>query len=432
MRERVLVLGGYGLIGLSVSKRLIADGHDVTGMARSMDKATKLLPEASWLVCDISKMQSAEQWEPIVSLFDVIVNAAGALQNSFKDDVEAVQRDAIIALIKACETKGVSKFVQISAPGAIPDADTLFYRSKGEADEALKKSSLDWTIFRPGLVVAPQAYGGTSLVRMLAAFPIIQPIIMKEAPVQTVSVYDVAEAVSRSLKSPMKSGDFDLVESADRNLGHVVLSVRQWLGFGHPKLVLSFPNWFGALAGRVADIAGWLGWRTALRTSALKVLTSGVKGDSGPYEEATGHKLQSLDTTLLSLPSTAQERVYARAMLLFPIALVGLSLFWIVSGLIGFAQHDRAVAVIAGALPEALSNWFVRLGSVADCLIGIGLLIRPWTTMAAIGSVLLSAGYLFASAVFTPVLWSDPLGPMVKVFPAILLALMIAAIAEDR
>ena len=32
---RVLVLGGYGLIGLEVSKRLQRDGHDVVGLARS-------------------------------------------------------------------------------------------------------------------------------------------------------------------------------------------------------------------------------------------------------------------------------------------------------------------------------------------------------------------------------------------------------------
>lgn len=434
MKERVLVLGAYGLIGLNVAKRLMADGHDVTGLGRSKDKAEKLLPEVKWLIADIGRTKTPEAWETLLSAHDftAIVNASGALQSSFKDNVEAVQRDAIIALIEACERRGVSKFVQISAPGATPDADTLFYRSKGQADEALKMSSLDWAILRPGLVIAPHAYGGTSLVRMLAAFPMIQPIVMKDAPVQTVAVDDVAQAVCLTLSTSFKGADYDLIESDDRDLALVVLSIRDWLGFGQPKLMLSLPGWFGALAGRVADIAGWLGWRTALRTSALKVLTSGVKGDSSSYQAATGHKLKSLDETLRHLPSTAQERVYARSMLLFPLALIGLSLFWLVSGLIGFAQHDRAVAVISGALPETLSHWFVRLGSIADCVIGLGLLVRPWVRKAAFGSILLSVGYLGASALFTPHLWSDPLGPMVKVFPAILLALMIAALAEDR
>lgn len=434
MPERVLVLGGYGLIGLNVCKKLIVEGHAVTGLGRSMEKAQKLLPEADWVFADISKIVTPEEWEQILTAkrITAVVNASGALQSSFKDNVEAVQRDAIIALLAACERKGNTKFVQISAPGAAPNADTLFYRSKGEADEVLKQSSLDWTIFRPGLVIAPQAYGGTSLVRMLAAFPLLQPIVMKDTAVQTVAVDDVAEAVSLTFRMPMEGGDYDLVEGTDRSLEDVVLAVRNWLGFGRPRLVLSLPAWFGSLAGRLADMAGWLGWRPALRTSALKVLTSGVKGDRSSYEAATGHKLKQLDETLRNVPSTAQERIYARTMLLFPLALVGLSLFWLVSGLIGFAQHDRAVAVISGALPDTLSHGFVHLGSIADCLIGLGLLVRPWVRAAAFGSILLSAGYLGASAVFTPHLWSDPLGPMIKVFPVMLLALMVAALAEDR
>jgi hypothetical protein len=32
----------------------------------------------------------------------------------------------------------------------------------------------------------------------------------------------------------------------------------------------------------------------------------------------------------------------------------------------------------------------------------------------------------------TPELWADPLGPFVKVFPAMALALAVAALAEER
>ena len=41
-------------------------------------------------------------------------------------------------------------------------------------------------------------------------------------------------------------------------------------------------------------------------------------------------------------------------------------------------------------------------------------------------------GYLFASAVVTPHLWADPLGPMLKVLPAIGLAVVLHALAEER
>ena len=46
--------------------------------------------------------------------------------------------------------------------------------------------------------------------------------------------------------------------------------------------------------------------------------------------------------------------------------------------------------------------------------------------------IAVSAAYLIGSIVWTPVLWLDPLGPMVKVFPGMMLALFVAAIVDER
>ena len=47
-------------------------------------------------------------------------------------------------------------------------------------------------------------------------------------------------------------------------------------------------------------------------------------------------------------------------------------------------------------------------------------------------AIVLSLGYLAAGTVVTPELWADPLGPFVKVLPAIALAGLLAAMAEER
>ncbi len=46
--------------------------------------------------------------------------------------------------------------------------------------------------------------------------------------------------------------------------------------------------------------------------------------------------------------------------------------------------------------------------------------------------IALSLAYLAASAWYTPWLWADPLGPMVKVLPGILLAGVLHTLLEDR
>ena len=67
-----------------------------------------------------------------------------------------------------------------------------------------------------------------------------------------------------------------------------------------------------------------------------------------------------------------------------------------------------------------------------DILIGLALLFRPAVRFACLAAVLLSLAYLAGSALVAPQLWADPLGPMVKVFPAIALAVIVAALSEER
>ena len=195
---------------------------------------------------------------------------------------------------------------------------------------------------------------------------------------------------------------------------------------------MKLADWLGFAVARLGDVAGWLGWRPALRTTSLKVLSSGITGDPEPWLQDTGQQLRNLDQSLSALPSTAQERTFARVTLVFPLLLLTLALFWIVSGLVGLAQIERATAVLTDVLPPAWSLGFVLLGSVADIGFGIGLLFRPTFRWCLLGSVLLATGYLLASALLTPWLWADPLGPMVKVFPALGLSLALWATAVER
>ena len=428
----VLVLGGYGLIGLSVVKRLLAEGHAVTGLGRDEALGKRLCPEAEWIEADLRDMGDEDAWRDIIGPAEVVVNAAGALQSGGRDNVPAVQDRAIRALIKACEAQGGRRFVQISAPGVSTASETDFYRSKAAADDALKSSGLDWTILRPGLVISPQAYGGTSLMRMLAAFPMIQPITLPDARIQTVSVDDVAAAVLLAVEARAIGVDADLVEPESHSLEDVTLAFRRWLGFPVPHAVWRVPLWMGKLMAKGADMAGHLGWRSPLRTTAFKVLETGVSGDPQVWREKTGQSPRALSETFRLLPSTVQERIYARMSLLFPVLLLTFSLFWAMSGIIGLVRWEAAAGVLDGVLPRGIVLSAVVLGGLVDIVIGVAALFRRWVRGAAFGAIAVSFGYLGAATIFVPGLWGDPLGPLVKILPALALALTVAAMVEKR
>lgn len=432
---RILVLGGYGLIGAAVVRRLLADGHHVTGLGRDVRAARRRLPAAEWLEADLSALVDAASWRSILAGArpEAIVNCAGALQDGLRDDVVAVQLGAMVALYEAAERAGVSRFVQISAPRADEGSETRFMRSKGAADAALARTKLAWSILRPGLVLAPEAYGGTALLRALSAFPVIQPLVLPNARLQTVAVHDVAAAVVDCLSGRVPSRrTFDLVEERTHTLAEVVGRMRAWQGHA-PARQIRLPVWLGRGLAKVCDGLGWLGWRAPLRSTALAEIEAGVIGDPEPWRQAGGTPIADLDRTLARLPATLQERWFARAFLVKPLAIATLAAFWIASGVITLAAPDAAAHVLRASGVGAPTAYGIAIGgALLDVVLGLAILLRRWLPLAALGMLGTTTAYLMGGTWFVPGLWLDPLGPLVKAIPAAVLAVVVLALAEDR
>ena len=154
---------------------------------------------------------------------------------------------------------------------------------------------LDWCILRPVLVISRQAYGGTALLRASAAMPMVGLLISPEAPVQTVSVTDVATAVADAAEGKIKSGTIaDLTEERPQTLQELTTSLRAWQGYPPWRWTIRMPSVLARSAGFVADAFGWLGWRSPMRTNALRVLENGVYGDAEAWRGAGGQDCRPL------------------------------------------------------------------------------------------------------------------------------------------
>jgi uncharacterized protein YbjT (DUF2867 family) len=430
----VLVLGAYGFIGSGIVRALVASGHRVTGLGRSARTAHRTFPDLRWVLADLKSLTVPADWAAHLDGIDCVVNAAGALQDNPKDDLAAVHDRAICALVTACETAGVTRFVQVSAPGATPAAGTRFMRSKAGGDAFLMASRLDWVVLRPGIVVGADAYGGTALLRALAAVPLVQPIVHASSLVQTVALADVTDAVLDAVEGRVPAGtDADLVEPQPRSLIDTVAKFRHWLGFAPALATVSAPFWSARLVGWGADGLAWLGWRGPLRSTALEVMAAGVLGDAAVWRAATGRDLMALEETFARLPATAQERWFARLYMLLPLLVATLSAFWLVSGLVGLWRMDAAAAVLADTgLSAATARALVVAGAVADMALGLLVLVRRAARPACFAMIALTLAYLVSGTVLTPELWADPLGPFVKTIPAAVLALVAWAVLEPR
>jgi hypothetical protein len=208
--------------------------------------------------------------------------------------------------------------------------------------------------------------------------------------------------------------------------------LRAWLGLP-AALAIHLPITLVHAISRSADALGWLGWRSPLRTTAITELAAGVTGDPRPWRNASGASLSSLESTLRRLPSTVQDCWFARLFLLKPLAIAGLAAFWILSGLIAFVQFDTAVTILTKrGISLVLACVIVISGAMLDLLIGMAAVFRATVRVAAAAMICVTGLYLLGGTILAPELWLDPLGPLVKTIPGVLLALIVLAIAEDR
>jgi uncharacterized protein YbjT (DUF2867 family) len=429
---RVLLTGASGLIGSAVLARLRAEGHEIVAVTRSGGSADRWQFASRWVAMNIARATKPEDWLPHLADVDAVVNCAGVLQDSPSDSTAGVHTHGIAALFAACERAGVRRIVHLSAIGVDRNAPTAFSRSKFEGDKALMARDLDWVILRPSVVVGRPAYGGSALFRGLAALPVL-PVVPDTGPMQIVQLDDVTRTIVFFLRpeAPLRTA-LDIAGPERLAFSHIVDTYRRWLGWPEAQRI-TMPRWAAHAMYRLGDLLGFLGWRPPMRSTAGREIMRGATGDPSEWVRLTGITPQSLEAALAAEPASVQERWFARLYFLKPVVLGGLSLFWILTGLISLGPgYEAGVRLMEEAGAGRLADAGVVAGAVADIVVGLGIAFRRTARLALYAAIGVSIFYGVAATALAPILWSDPLGPLLKIAPILVLNLVALAILSDR
>ena len=430
---RVLVTGAYGLIGSACLARLHADGHALVALGRPIGVARRRLPYAQWIAANFVHLQDTQAWLPLLNGVDAVVNCVGVLQDGLRDDVRRVQVEATVVLFDACLRAGVRRVVHVSAIGADAEGPSVFARSKAEADAHLQGLALDWVILRPALVLGAGVHGATALLRGLAAFPGVVPMVRADARVQVVSIDDVVETIARSLKPGAPARVlWEVAHPQVHALSEIVTAQRNWLGFA-PRRVWRLPDAVGGAVAMAADIAGWLGWRSPLRSTAFAQLSAGVVGEPQSWIADTGIQPKSLEQILAARPANVQDRWFARLYLLKPFAILGLAATAIVAGRVEFGSLWQIANGVLGISVSVFAIDIVPglIFAAAAVVLGLGLLLRPTTRLALRGLLILTILHAAHYCVISLHLGYLPL-TAISAIPILLATLFTLAILDER
>ncbi|KRR28739.1 SDR family oxidoreductase [Bradyrhizobium retamae] len=434
--RKILVLGASGLIGRFLTDDLRGRGFRVVGVARRLSasqKAGALDLELPLMSMDAAAMARLLRDHGI----GLVVNCVGVLQDGPGSDTAAVHREFVARLLQAIrESRLAIRLVHISIPGAAETDATAFSTTKREAERLIADSGLPYTILRPGFVVALAAYGGSAMLRSVAALPIDLSPAERLTPFQPVAMEDIAATIAwLAARDPGAANavTWDLMQEQPVTLGDVIDQFREVFGTGKWWRIV-MPAFLLDLGARLGDLTSLLGWKPPMRTTAIAELRRGVSGSPAGWMAATGIIPKTIGQMAGKRVATIQDKWFARLFPIKALMIASLVLFWVVSGFIVLViSYDAAAGILRShGFPPALVAPITVGTSLMDMTIGVLIAFRRTSAFGLVAGIIALLGYLVGAAILTPDLWIEPLGALVKTGPAVVLMLVALLTLDNR
>jgi uncharacterized protein YbjT (DUF2867 family) len=218
-----------------------------------------------------------------------IIHLPGTLVERPGSTYEQANVAPTCSVVAAAQRCAVDKFILISATGADEKSSNGYYRSKGQAESAVRVSGLCYTILRAPLLLGPATEGAAALARNTrgSRAKLIgggrnfqQPLYVDDLARAAIAATQTSLASNRTLDlvGPVSLPDRELVERAACLLG------RRVRVNSIPKGPLSF---LLAIRRRV--------WGPGFSPDVLEVITANTRMDSRPAASELGIHLTGID-----------------------------------------------------------------------------------------------------------------------------------------
>ncbi len=265
----VFLAGASGYVGERVLDDLVAAGHEVVALAHSdgsLEEIARSNPNVNVVKGDVTNAE--EMLRAVPRGTEAIVYLPGLLREFPRKGItfRAVHVDGVDNVLAAAMQAGATRWIQMSALGARPNAPTTYYRTKWEAEELVRASivgdagNLEWTILRPSLIFDDRPRRQHNFVQEIAKAIRMAPFV----PIigdgtflfQPVSVDDVSQTIVQSLSKPESIGKvYELGGPEKITYRELVTMIARAMGTKKPAVKI--PLWFLTSAARLFGGFSW-------------------------------------------------------------------------------------------------------------------------------------------------------------------------------
>jgi uncharacterized protein YbjT (DUF2867 family) len=247
-RVKIAITGGTGFVGRNIARALIADGHSAVLIARGRDHTDltiQHLPGATFVPIGLDDANKLAQ---AFAGCDAVAHCAGINREIGGETYQRVHIDGTRNVVEAARRTGVAKIALISFLRARPACRSGYHESKWAAEEIVRGSGLDFTVFKCGVIYGKGDHMLDHLSHAFYTFPMFAFVGFIDKPIRPTAVEDITHIVRASLVDGALSKQTVAVigpeemtlRQAVRRVAHVA---------GKRPLMFPMPLWFHYILG---------------------------------------------------------------------------------------------------------------------------------------------------------------------------------------
>ncbi len=210
---KIFLTGSTGFVGKRILRDLLENNYQVRCLARK-DSEQKIShyknPVLVKTGIDIvnGDITDAASLEGKLEGCDAVINLVGIIREFHGRGItfEKLHYEGTANLVRAARLQKVRRFIQMSALGAQPDGKTQYQQTKFRAEECIRTSGLDYTIFRPSIIFGPEDKFVNLFANMLRTQQFVPVVGNGRYQMQPVSAENVSMGFVKSIERKDAAG----------------------------------------------------------------------------------------------------------------------------------------------------------------------------------------------------------------------------------
>ena len=269
---RIAITGGTGFVGGHLARVLAADGHHVVLIARGADRRDETIRHLPDVTFHAVGTGDEDQLTAALAGCDAVAHCAGINREIGAQTYARVHVQGTRHVVNAATRAGVKKIVLVSFLRARPGGGSGYHESKFAAEEIVRGSGLDYTVFKPGVIYGRGDHMLDHLSHAFHTFPVFGFVGFSPKLVRPLAVADFVRVMRAALVEGRLSRATVAVTGPDEMpLTEAVRRVAR--AVGKRPLMLPLPLWFH-------DAFAWFCERTMriplISVAQVRILSEGV------------------------------------------------------------------------------------------------------------------------------------------------------------